>query len=245
MLIEITDEVKSNITSSEQEVIDWLNENEEEIPNYSINQIADASFTSPATVSRTIRKAGFHGIAELKYRISAKMNYVADEKVVNEIFNHSISECRKTIEALDVDTILRVIRYIKFSEKIYIVARGTTKLIADDFEFQLQMLGYNAYVLSDSQILQISHRLFKEDDLVIIFTVKNSTPDLEMAAKFAKENGGKVVTCCCISGTSLEQYSDLTILGGPKNNNIIEEFNIASRLPLHIISRTLIDYLML
>lgn len=245
MLIELTKEQKQKLTSSEQEVVDWLNENEQKIPDYSINQIADESFTSTATVSRTIRKAGFNGIAELKYRVSAKMNYIVEEKVVNEIFERSMTECRKTIEALDADTILRVIRYIKFSEKIYIIARGTTKLIARDFEFQLQMLGYNAYVLSDSQILKISYKLFKKDDLVIIFTVKNSTPELELAAKYAKQQGGKVVTCCCVSGTSLERYSDLAVLGGSKNNSIIEEFHIVSRLPLHIISRTLVDYLML
>lgn len=245
MLIKLTKKEKEDMTQLELDVIDWINENEERILGDSINQIADACFTSPATISRTIRKAGFSGIAELKYRISAKLNYVADEKVVNEIFQRSITECRNTIEALDVDTILRVIRYIKFSEKIYIVARGTTKLIAQDFEFQLQMLGYNAYVLSDSQILRISDKLFKKDDLVIIFTVKNSTQELELAAKYAKECGGKVITCCCISGTSLEHYSDLTVFGGVKNNSIIEELNIVSRLPLHIISRTLIDYLML
>ena len=245
MLIEVTEELKANLTASELQVVNWLNENEEKIPDDSINQIPEESYTSPATVSRAIRKAGFNGIAELKYRISAKMNYVADEKVVNEIFNKTLTECRKTIEALDVETILRVIRYIKFSEKIYIVARGTTKLIARDFEFQLQMLGYNAYLLSDSQILKVSYKLFKEDDLVIIFSVKNSTPELALAAKYAKEKGGRVVTCCCILGTSLEQYSDLSVLGGAKNHNLIEEFSIVSRLPLHIISQTLIDYLML
>ena len=168
MLIEVTQELKARLTASELQVVSWLNENEEKIPDDSINQIAEESFTSPATVSRAIRKAGFNGIAELKYRVSAKMNYVADEKVVNEIFNKSLTECQKTIEALDVDTILRVIRYIKFSEKIYIVARGTTKLIARDFEFQLQMLGYNAYLLSDSQILKVSYKLFKKDDLVTV-----------------------------------------------------------------------------
>lgn len=245
MLINLEPEQKKKLTASELGVVDWLNENEEKIPEYSINQIADESFTSSATVSRTIRKCGFSGIAELKYRISAKMNYIADEKVVNQIFERTITECRKTIEALDVDVILKVIRYIKFSEKIYIVARGTTALIARDFEFQLQMLGYNAYVLSDSQILKISYKLFKKGDLVIIFTVKNSTPELALAAKYAKEQGAKVVMCCCISGTSLEAYSDVAVLGGSKNHSIIEEYNIVSRLPLHIISRTLVDYLML
>ncbi|SHK49551.1 MurR/RpiR family transcriptional regulator [Hespellia stercorisuis] len=245
MLIEVTEEKKKTMTSTERSVIDWLNEHEEEIPNRSINEIADASFTSPATVSRAIRKCGFSGISEMKYKVSSKLNYIVAGRIVNEIFNRSITECQKTIEALNVDTILRVIRYIKFSEKIYILARGTTALIARDFEFQLQLLGYNAFVLSDSQIMRNSKKLFKKDDVVIIFTVKNSTPELEMSARFAKEKGAVVITCCCIPGTSLEEYSDLSVLGGNKNNSMIEEYNVMSRLPLHIISRTLIDYLML
>lgn len=67
------------------------------IPEHSNNEIADESFTSPATVSRTIRKCGFSGIAELKYKVSAKMNYVVEERIVNEIFNRTLTECQKTI----------------------------------------------------------------------------------------------------------------------------------------------------
>ena len=238
MLTEIKEREKQSLTSAELNVIDWINENEEKIPDMSINEIADASFTSPATVSRAIRKCGFSGIAEMKYKISSQMNYIVEGKIVNKIFEKSITECKKTIEALDVDMILRVIRYI--------LARGTTALIARDFEFQLQLLGYNAFVLSDSQIMRNSKKLFKENDIVMIFTLKNSTPELEMSAKFAKEVGATVITCCCIQGTSLEKYSDLSILGGrKKNNSMIEEFNVMSRLPLHIIARTLIDYLTL
>lgn len=245
MLIELTNEQAAALTATERDVIHWLNENEKKIPERSINEIADESFTSPATVSRTIRKCGFSGIAELKYKVSAKMNYVVEERIVNEIFNRTLTECQKTIQSMNVDTILKVIQHIKCSEKIYILARGTTAWIARDFEFQLQMLGYNAYLMSDSQIMRKSKKLFKKDNLVIIFTVKNSTPELELSARHAKENGAVVITCCCISGTSLERYSDLSVLGGKKNNNIIEEFNIVSRMPLYIISRILIDYLML
>lgn len=245
MLIELTKEQEAVLTASERDVIHWLNENETLIPDRSINEIADESFTSPATVSRAIRKCGFSGIAEMKYKVSAKMNYVVEGQIVNEIFHRTLEECKKTVETMNVETILRVIQHIKCSEKIYILARGTTALIARDFEFQLQLLGYNAYLMSDSQIMRSSKKLFKKDDLVIVFTVKNSTPELELSVKYAKENGAVVITCCCISGTSLEQYSDLFVFGGKKNNNIIEEFNIVSRMPLHIISKTLIDYLML
>lgn len=99
--------------------------------------------------------------------------------------------------------------------------------------------------MSDSQIMKNSYKLFNKEDMVMIFTVKNSTPELELSARYAKENGAVVITCCCIYGTSLEQYSDLSVLGGKNNNSIIEEYNVMSRLPLYIISRTLIDYLMI
>ena len=52
MLTEIKEREKQSLTSAELNVIDWINENEEKIPDMSINEIADASFTSPATVSR-------------------------------------------------------------------------------------------------------------------------------------------------------------------------------------------------
>lgn len=240
MVFEITEKQRSLMSDAELSVIDWLNSHEEQIPERSINEIADASFTSVATVSRTIKKYGFSGISELKYKVSTKL-----DSTVNEIFSRSLNECQRTIEALRVTDIIKVIDYIKSAEKIHIIAQGTTAWIANDFELQLQVLGYNAYLLDDSAIMKISKRLLKKDHLVIIFTVKNSQPELEMVARFAKENGAVVVLCCCIPGTSLEQYSDVSILGNGKNNSIIENFNIVSRLPLQIISRTLIDYLIL
>lgn len=205
MLTEIKEREKQSLTSAELNVIDWINENEEKIPDMSINEIADASFTSPATVSRAIRKCGFSGIAEMKYKISSQMNYIVEGKIVNEIFEKSITECKKTIEALDVDMILRVIRYIRFSEKIYILARGTTALIARDFEFQLQLLGYNAFVLSDSQIMRNSKKLFKENDIVMIFCTKKQYSRIGNVSKICKRSGSNSYYLLLYSGNVIRK----------------------------------------
>lgn len=205
MLTEIKEREKQSLTSAELNVIDWINENEEKIPDMSINEIADASFTSPATVSRAIRKCGFSGIAEMKYKISSQMNYIVEGKIVNEIFEKSITECKKTIEALDVDMILRVIRYIRFSEKIYILARGTTALIARDFEFQLQLLGYNAFVLSDSQIMRNSKKLFKENDIVMIFRHKKQYSRIGNVSKICKRSGSNSYYLLLYSGNVIRK----------------------------------------
>lgn len=59
MLTEIKEREKQSLTSAELNVIDWINENEEKIPDMSINEIADASFTSPALYHEQYESADF------------------------------------------------------------------------------------------------------------------------------------------------------------------------------------------
>ena len=245
MLIEINETEKEQLTPTELNVINWLNEHENNIYDLSISEIAVETFSSPATVSRAIRKCGLSGIAELRFKASSKNHYIEDGKIANAVINNLLEECKETIENISVDTILQIIHHIKSAKKIYLIARGNTSLIARYFEFQLQLLGYSTFVLSDSLIMQLADKLVNKDDLVIIFTVKNSTPELKIAARHAKEQEATVITCCCTKGTSLEEFSDVYAYCRQKNTHVIEGFDMMSNLPLHLISKIIIDYLML
>lgn len=245
MTIDITDENLKQLTQTELQAIEYINHHEEEVLHMSITDIAQASFTSSATVSRAIKKCGFDGISELRYKISADLELVLEGKVVNRIFEKSMMECRKTLEILKPETILEVIRYMKRAKKIYIVAGGTTAWILRDFEFQLQLLGYNAYLLSDRGVMDKTDKLFTDDDLIMIFTIKHSTPELSICAENAKKVGAKVVVCCCRPKTILEQFADVSVFGYNQRQKTIEEFDIVSRLPLEIVVKTLEDYLIL
>lgn len=245
MLIEVTEMEKEQLSQTDLNIVQWINEHEEEIYNLSIGEIAMATFTSASTVSRAIKKCGFSGIAEMRYKLSSRNNDIVDGKIVNQIMSNLLTECQETIQGLTVDTIQQIIHHIKSAEKIYIIARGTTSSIAKYFELQLHLLGYNAFVLDDSLLMQLSNKLFNKEDLAIIFSVKNSTPELAIAAKHAQDKGATVVTCCCVAGTALEQYSDVYAYCRHRNTHVIEGFNIMSNLPLHLISRIIIDYLML
>ena len=59
MLTEIKEREKQSLTSAELNVIDWINENEEKIPDMSINEIADASFTSQQLYHEQYESADF------------------------------------------------------------------------------------------------------------------------------------------------------------------------------------------
>ncbi len=59
MIIPTAASLRHALTHSELSVIDYINQHESTAAELSITELAEASYTSPATVSRAIRKCGF------------------------------------------------------------------------------------------------------------------------------------------------------------------------------------------
>lgn len=246
MIIQIEKQLYDKLSESEKYVIDYLNKNEEKIPFMSITNIAEKTFTSSATVSRTIQKCGFQGISELRYKISQKNQDSETDSspyVVNNILAKSFRECTKTIDNICVTSILQTIEYIKSAKRILLYARGFTSLIAEEFQMYLQLLGYNVIIVKDVMWMINTDKIVEEDDLVIILSLRNSTPELAASARAAKRKGAKVVTICCKSPTDLETYSDISIIGYSEKIMSACGQTVYSRIPLLIITRTIIGYI--
>ena len=107
----------------------------------------------------------------------------------------------------------------------------------------LQLLGYNAIIVKDSMWMKNTRKIVDPEDVVIILSVRNSTPELAESAKQAKNLGAKVVTLCCKKETNLEQYSDITILGHTEQIMEVSGLTVYSRIPLLVITRTIIEYI--
>lgn len=245
MVIEISNEMLEKLTATEKSVVNYINLNESKLANMSIVDVAEESFTSPATVSRTIKKCGLEGFSELRYKISAREDYNKDSKKVNEILGKSLIEVTKTIENISISKVLEVVKLIKESKRIYILARGLTELVAQEFNLKLQLLGYNAFLIVDPNIMKKISKTLKKEELVIIFSLRCGTAELVEAAKNSSEVGAKIVTCCCVKGTEIEKLSNVTLVGYKQSRTSIKEFEVTSRLPLYIISRAIIDYLII
>lgn len=246
MIIQINKTVYQSLSESERCVIDFINQNEAKIPLLSITSIADKTFTSPATVTRAIQKCGFQGITELRYKLSQDTK---DEQTlrspyaVNEILDKSFRECTKTIDNLNITSILQAIDYIKHSKRIFIYARGFTALIAEEFQMYLQLLDYDAVIVKDVMWMIHTDKIVTADDTVVILSIRNSTKELARSARIAKKIGAKVITCCCKTPTDLEQYSDIALIGHSELITNTKGQTVYSRIPLMIISRTIIEYL--
>lgn len=232
-----------HLTNSEQNAIDYINENVDAIGEMTISEIAEKAFVSTATISRAIKKCGIKNLLDARYQIAvkqiAKKNFVA-----NDILEKTYIECTKTIERIDTTAVLKFVEYIQSAKKIIILAQGCATLAANELDAHLRWQGLATAVETDSLVMRRMQFLVAEGDLVVIFSVANSHPDLQIAATLAKKKGAKIITCCCESGTSLEEYSEIVISPAFFEINILENgFGTPSVLAFHIINRIIIEVL--
>lgn len=246
MFIEITTELSNKLTTSERMVVDFLNENAKKLATMSIVDIADATFTSTATVSRTIKKCGLNGFTEFRYRLLShnkdSKNYEA-YKGINTLLEKSLMEVSRTVDSISIKDVVSVVNTIKETTRVYIIARGLTELVAKEFDYKLNLLGYNSFLVTDPNIMvKISEKL-KSTDTLIVFSLRGETPSILDACKNAKGVGCKVISCCCEKQSTLRDLSDIIILGEKHKDISIKDYEVTSRIPLSVISRVIIDYL--
>ena len=233
----------SRLSDSERAVVEYINKQQCIINLLSIEDVAEGAFVSNATVSRAIRKCGFSSFAEMKFRLSEDAKQNAATYEMNHILSKSYTECIETIKSIDVQSVIETVRLIRNASVVYILANGLTSLIANEFAIQLQCQKIKVCLITDSEMMRKMNLFATEDDLVMVLSVKNSTPELSVGLKLAKEANAKVVTCCCTQGTTLEEFSDITIYGHTQPIYPNRIFGGTSRLALMIITRTIVEYM--
>lgn len=242
MIIEINRDITNILTKTELEIIKFINENEERLSELSIVDIAFDTFSSPSTVSRAIRKCGLNGFNELRYKLTTKAKK-PDIQNMGKVINKSLDEAQKVIEQISVSTVLEIVKLIKESKRTFIFARGLTEYVGEEFALKLQLLDYNAVFIRDPNIMVRKTRHMKTDELLILFSLGGKTEELIESAENAKLCNSPVVTCCCKGNSPLLPLSKYSIVGFKHAHKAINEYEVSSRLPLQIISRIIIDYM--
>lgn len=231
------------LTEAEQQVVAYLSAHADEIPHLTITDISERAFVSPSTVSRAIRKCGYACLADMRYKLAARDSSQPTLALFNQILNKSYEECTRTIENIRVESILKITDMIRRAGKIFLISCCMTSVVAREFELLLETQKLNVWSISDIPVLRRMDKLVTPDDLVMILTVNNTAPELEIAARQSRECGAGVVVCCCKPDTPLEQYADVCVVGYSQSIASESVLSNPSRLGLQIITRTIAEYL--
>ena len=234
---------KHPLTAAERHVVDFVNENIAGIASLSISDVAEGAFVSNATVSRAVRKCGFSSFIAARFHLAQEHTAAADQIQANRVLAECYKECVRTVEMINVNDIQTIARHIVQAPRVILLTRSISRGVAEYFCVQLVSLKCNSIVICDSEIMERMDEFLKPDDMIVVLTLYNTTPDLTEAVRRARKVGCFVAACCCRQGTELEKISDITIFGYSASRPGVRKLGFSSRIPLMLITRCIAQYI--
>ncbi len=133
----ITELLFETVSSQEQSILVYLEQNLSNISNISLTQIADNNFCSTTSVTRLIKKLGYNSFKEMQLAISLSEQVKAPklDKNINSKFITCLNE----------------------ANCIYVYAKGASQISALYLFRKLIKLGYDASYISEQDLLYSLH----------------------------------------------------------------------------------------
>ena len=141
----------------EKKIANYIMQNHKEVVNMTIGDLAEASGTSVATISRFCRKCGVDGFHHLKIGLAKEIvendtdmpvsNDISRKDIgqsLQNILANKIEELRQTVSLIDEKQLNTILDCIQNAGTVQLVAVGNTIPVALDGAFKLNEIGIRA-----------------------------------------------------------------------------------------------------
>lgn len=235
----LVEELLPSLGIQEGKIAKWMIENEEDVVNTPIKDIASICSVSQPSVVRLCKKLGCNGIKELKILVdSLKANSensnpctFDDEpkEIFKKVFSSSLESIERTFSDISFSEIESSSEKIINSSSISVFGIGGSAFVARHLSDQLLRLGLKSMCFTDSFSIESSASNYSKDDLVIFISRQGESKSLLEKAKKAKNLGAHILTITTVENSTLFLLSD-SALKVSENQYILDDRNSYSRL---------------
>lgn len=217
----LINEHKQNFSSNEKILADFFLENENNLLNLSVPQIAEQCSVSQATVVRFCKHLGFSGLKDFKIfyqtgKIDVK-EYLTpvswqdcDKTVYYKVFTSAITAMQETFKTIKWETLSSVAKEIAKASNIDAFAIGGSSIVATYFANEFIRLGKRVNAHTDIYTIRHFAQEFRPEDLALF--VSRSGENLTQLATRAKNLGCKVVAITCNPESTLACIADFPLI---------------------------------
>lgn len=223
-----------NLNKSDNEILAYCMRNNSKVTDMKVQEVAQALYTSPASVIRFCKKLGFSGFSEFKAALKMETHREAGTPgpEVNSI--DFLKDINKTVQLIPEETIEEILKLIHTKKRIELFAVGSSRTVANEFAKRLQLIKKSAYYYDDSTLMNICARQLGEDDLVICLSVSGETSLVIAAANMARSRGATIVSITNLGSNTLSDVADINLY--VKSTRFMkEEIEVRSRVQLLIL----------
>ncbi|WP_342468061.1 MurR/RpiR family transcriptional regulator [Bacillus sp. FSL W8-0629] len=247
-LFNIPSDVYQMLSETERYLLHYIHQHLEDISTLSIVTLSERANVSTATIVRLMKKIGYNGYTSFKYRLKQEKKMTDDSdqlKNIDEDIKLAIrkneEEVLKTIQLQSIGQIEDAVQKIHDADKIYIFGRGFSEMIAKEMTIKLQLIGKTCEVHDDPNIIRLKSRDIDKNELAIFVSLNGETSELVEACQNLSMKQVTTITVTTRIDSTLSKISDMTLVGYKGEQSFFPDYEVRSRLSLHVIARILLD----
>lgn len=211
-----------SLPKNQRKVADFVIDNFDNIPFVDVHEVSRLVGVSVASVIRFAQSVGFTGFSELRDAVSDSLKKHLKKKEIFPLFDKSnlkndlltsvanmdVKNINDTLSIIDRQVFNLVIEKIVESNRVYTAGLGISYLLAEILSYQLTQVGVDASVLKHTHTLFHEQILYiNENDLLICFSFPPYSKETVDVARFAKQNGIKVISITNKSTAPIAAFS--------------------------------------
>ena len=223
---------------AEKKIADFMMEHKAEVVDMTVGELARASGTSDATVSRFCRRCGFKGFHSLKLALAREVleEEQMDRNVSNDIdrgdlrqslqniLANKVAELTETVNMMDPANLEHILDRLEHARMVQLAAVGNTIPVALDGAFKFNQLGIPA-VAGDIWETQTAYTFnLGQEDVVMVISNSGSSKRLQTLAEGARDNGCTVILITNNGNSPLAGICDYKIVTATREKLLTEEF---------------------
>lgn len=234
------------IKASEAEggVIRYILKNPEIIIDTNINQLAQKTFSSSATIVRLCKKLGFRGykefhnslLCEIAMRKSSQIEFSKSvrrddslEDIIQKVTVKNINSLEATKKIIDRQVMEECVNLIECCRKICLFGVGASLLVAKDAYLKFLRVNKECAINDDFHAQLLEAQNMESEDLAIIISYSGLTVEMIKCAKIIKEIKAPIIAITMSEISPIAKLADYN-LWVAKTESIFREGAISSRI---------------
>ena len=224
----VMDKICSSFDSffdSEKKIAKYIINIYDKVVEMTVGQLASASGSSEASVSRFCKKIGVKGFHHLKISLAKEMveSNLSNDEVSNRIsiddieqslqniLANKVEELKQTISMLNIENFKNILEIIAKARSVVFVAVGNTIPVAIDGAFKFNQIGKLALssTIWETQIGYVCN--LTRDDVVIAISNSGESSSVVISLETAKEQGATTISITNNEESTVASVSDYHI----------------------------------
>lgn len=216
---------KEDLSMAEKVVLDYLIENKSKLKDFNVEKIAEAAYTSPASVVRMCKKLGYKGfkdfkidfiLANAKVEIPENREYSdvilsKDSNYGRSVIENNIRILEETLKLHDPEALHKAAEMIMKARKVLIFGKGSSYLVCKDLEMKLRRINKFCIAQGESHEQLVDASFINQNDVIIFISNSGKTQEIISAALVAKENKAKIISIVKLGSSLLSELSHVIL----------------------------------